>query len=247
MLISVCMATYNGARFLREQVDSILHQEFTENENVEMELIVSDDGSTDETLLILENYHDKRIKIFHHEKVENRRHKYYDTSFSCTQNFEHAISKAQGAYIFLSDQDDVWFPFKIDKTLTALKQKGGVCGTAFYLGGEDLEIKEKVVYRPQPFFTFKFWHFLYGFTCGFPREELKYLLPFPATIPQHDKFIGLTALWRNKLHFIDEPCAIHRWSGQHNVSSTIEHTPAYIRIYWRLLSWAIVIWRSITR
>ena len=55
MLISICMATYNGAKYLREQVDSILNQEFTENKDVEMELVVSDDGSTDDTLKILES------------------------------------------------------------------------------------------------------------------------------------------------------------------------------------------------
>lgn len=57
------MATYNGAKYIREQVDSILNQEFTENKDVEMELVVSDDGSTDDTLKILESYGDSRIKI----------------------------------------------------------------------------------------------------------------------------------------------------------------------------------------
>lgn len=54
------MATYNGAKYIREQVDSILNQEFTENKDVEMELVVSDDGSTDDTLKILESYGDSR-------------------------------------------------------------------------------------------------------------------------------------------------------------------------------------------
>ena len=54
MLVSICMATYNGGKFIREQVDSILNQEFTENEGVEIELVVSDDGSTDDTIQILE-------------------------------------------------------------------------------------------------------------------------------------------------------------------------------------------------
>lgn len=61
MLVSICMATYNGGKFIREQVDSILNQEFTENEGVEIELVVSDDGSTDDTIQILESYHDPRI------------------------------------------------------------------------------------------------------------------------------------------------------------------------------------------
>lgn len=64
------MATYNGAKYIREQVDSILNQEFTENKNVEMELVVSDDGSTDDTLKILESYGDSRIP-----QIRNRPHK----------------------------------------------------------------------------------------------------------------------------------------------------------------------------
>ena len=55
------MATYNGGKYIREQVDSILNQEFKENPNVELELVVSDDGSTDDTIQILEAYHDPRM------------------------------------------------------------------------------------------------------------------------------------------------------------------------------------------
>ena len=58
------MATYNGAKYIKEQMDSILSQRFKENDNVELEIIVSDDGSTDDTISILESYHDSRIKIF---------------------------------------------------------------------------------------------------------------------------------------------------------------------------------------
>lgn len=60
-LVSVCMGTYNGGKYIREQVDSILNQEFKENPNVELELVVSDDGSTDDTIQILEAYHDPRM------------------------------------------------------------------------------------------------------------------------------------------------------------------------------------------
>ena len=58
-MISVCMATYNGGRFIKEQIDSILPQLSQDDE-----LIISDDGSTDRTLEIIESYKDKRIKVF---------------------------------------------------------------------------------------------------------------------------------------------------------------------------------------
>ena len=55
------MATYNGAKYIKEQMDSILSQRFKENDNVELEIIVSDDGSTDDTISILESYHDLTV------------------------------------------------------------------------------------------------------------------------------------------------------------------------------------------
>ena len=95
-MISVCMATYNGAQFIKEQIDSILCQLSTEDE-----LIISDDGSTDETLSIINSYKDNRIKVFQHKAAEG------SAFIKATRNFENAMSHAVGDYIFLSDQDDM--------------------------------------------------------------------------------------------------------------------------------------------
>lgn len=119
------MATYNGGKFIREQVDSILNQEFTENEGVEIELVVSDDGSTDDTIQILESYHDPRIKIFMHQN--KKEHKYLNANRKASENFENALMKAKGDYLFFSDQDDVWMPWKLDKSLSVLRKFGGDC------------------------------------------------------------------------------------------------------------------------
>ena len=123
-LVSVCMATYNGAKYIREQVDSILNQEFKENPNIELELVVSDDGSTDETIQILEAYHDPRIKIFNHQ--DKKKYKYYNANRLASDNFGNALMNAHGDYLFFSDQDDVWMPSKLDKSLTLLREYGGV-------------------------------------------------------------------------------------------------------------------------
>lgn len=90
----------------------------------ELEIIVSDDGSKDDTISILESYHDKRIKIFHHPKGGGT-HKYYNALYCATSNFGYAMQKAKGDYIFLSDQDDVWLPNKVAVALTALTRWGG--------------------------------------------------------------------------------------------------------------------------
>lgn len=123
MLISVCMATYNGGKYIREQVDSILNQNFEENKDVEIELVVSDDGSTDNTLEILSSYSDERIKVFKH--TNKKQYKYLNATRKCKCNFENALTKAKGDYIFLTDQDDVWYSRKIDRQLSMLRRRGG--------------------------------------------------------------------------------------------------------------------------
>ena len=249
MLISICMATYNGAKYIREQVDSILNQEFTENKDVEMELVVSDDGSTDDTLKILESYGDSRIKIFHH--TEHKKHKYLNASRLCKCNFENAMRQAKGDYIFLSDQDDVWYPWKIDKQLSALRRSGGVNAAAFDLGDANLNNKKSVVYpHDMPFLSLKNADCLYGFSMAFTRKEMGYYLPIPTAVAGHDKYMQYSAIWRKTLSFIDESCAVHRYSGEHNVSSFGKNNilpPFHIKLYYRLVTYMSVIWRSIRR
>ena len=101
-MITVCIATFNGEKYIREQLNSILFQL-----SLQDEVIVSDDGSTDNTISIIKSFNDKRIKII--DGVH--RH-------SPTLNFENALKEAKGDYIFLADQDDVW---KDDKVKICLK------------------------------------------------------------------------------------------------------------------------------
>ena len=101
-MITVCIATFNGEKYIREQLNSILFQL-----SLQDEVIVSDDGSTDNTISIIKSFNDNRIKII--DGVH--RH-------SPTLNFEKALKEAKGDYIFLADQDDVW---KDDKVKICLK------------------------------------------------------------------------------------------------------------------------------
>ena len=99
-MISVCMATYNGERFIVGQIRSILSQL-----NADDELIISDDGSTDDTTILIEGIGDKRITLlnggFH----------------SPIKNFENAIKHAKGDVVYLSDQDDLWLPGRVEAAL----------------------------------------------------------------------------------------------------------------------------------
>lgn len=98
--ISVVMCTYNGEKYLREQIDSILNQTYPI-----YEIIIQDDCSTDNTWNILEDYAltNSVFRIFRNEK-----------NLSVYLNFFSAFQKAKGEWIAISDQDDVWFPEKVE-------------------------------------------------------------------------------------------------------------------------------------
>lgn len=110
--ISVAITTYKGARFLREQLDSLYAQTLLPDE-----VIVCDDASTDGTIDILEEYHNKYgLKYFIN-----------DTGLGCNRNFFKAINLCSGDYICICDQDDIWLPNKIEtlyqKIITLDNQK----------------------------------------------------------------------------------------------------------------------------
>lgn len=101
MNISVAICTYNGEKFLRQQLDSILLQTVCVNE-----VIICDDLSTDSTIEILQAYKNKYpglIKIFINEKT-----------LKTVKNFEKAIALTTGDIIFLADQDDIWCLDKVE-------------------------------------------------------------------------------------------------------------------------------------
>ena len=105
-MITVCMATYNGEKYIEEQLESVLMQLHSNDE-----VIISDDGSGDSTVDLIRTFNDPRIRLL----VGNN-------FFSPTQNFENALKYAKGDYIFLCDQDDVWLPDKVESMLQYLLQ-----------------------------------------------------------------------------------------------------------------------------
>jgi len=102
-LVSVVMCTYNGEKYLGEQLDSIVNQTYKN-----IELIIVDDVSTDGTVAIVEDWMKKDNRIVLHQNKKN---------LGYNQNFEKAVTLANGEYISLSDQDDIWFPDKVARLL----------------------------------------------------------------------------------------------------------------------------------
>lgn len=106
MMISVCIASYNGELFIKEQIASILSQLDDKDE-----LIISDDCSSDNTTNIISSFGDSRIILIKNDKRKG-----------VIKNFETAISQAKGEYIFIADQDDIWLPNKVEISINKIKQ-----------------------------------------------------------------------------------------------------------------------------
>ena len=103
--IDILMATYNGEKYLKEQIESILNQTYKS-----IRLVISDDCSKDRTKEILKQYeHDNRIEVHYHDKNQGY-----------IKNFEYLIKQVKNNIYMLSDQDDVWLPEKVKKSYETL-------------------------------------------------------------------------------------------------------------------------------
>ncbi len=225
--VSVCMATYNGERFLRQQIESILCQL-----NSEDELIISDDGSTDATISIIEDFHDSRIKLIHHHRPLCKE-KYYRTNIYVAANFENALKNSSGEYIFLSDQDDVWREDKIEKMIEVLDEKDGVVMSSFQVIRADGRVKqEKVTPKIPSFINGILVAKFLGSSMGMTKAFLQTVLPFPKNTISHDSWIGLMALYHKQLSVTEDTLFQYRRHGK-NVTSKIKKVPLYAKLKYR--------------
>lgn len=198
-MISVCIATYNGEKYIKEQLTSILSQLSDQDE-----LILSDDCSTDNTLEIVRAFNDSRIRI-----LEGRR--FGSPAF----NFENALKNATGDVIMLSDQDDIWREDKVEIILERLRHYDLVFSDALVIDAEGQIIRSN-------FFTKKPWKCIpctilsnkyLGPTMAFKRTVLEKSLPFPKRIPMHDQWIGMVARIYYTTEYIDIPLIGYRRHG----------------------------------
>lgn len=208
------MATYNGGRYLREQVDSILIQLGEEDE-----LIVSDDGSTDDTIGILKGYNDNRIHIF----TNNNRK-------GVIGNFENAIRQAKGIYIFLADQDDLWLQGKVKKCVMALQNADLVLHDAAIWNGDKIINDSFFKLRGVKHGYLKniVKNSYIGCCMAFNKKLKETVLPMPE-VAMHDMYIGLVGERRFKTVFLAEPLILYRRHGK-NASATGEKS-SFSRAY----------------
>ena len=233
MLISVVIPTYNGEKYIKEQMDSILSQELSDLLDVELEIIVSDDLSKDKTIDLVKSYCDDRIKILMHN--QKRTHKYNKEIFAVTENVGNALLFAKGDYVFLSDQDDIWHPKKIVTQIKKLQASGGgVCAHSLIYITEDKRFLRKKTCKCGSFLSMCKCMPLHGMSMCISRDVLDCILPFP-NILQHDIYLALWAKWNKCLFLVNEPLVAHRiLIGGKNISYSASKTPRFIKLYYRL-------------
>lgn len=196
--VSVCMAVYNGEKYIREQIQSVIN-ELQEND----EFLIHDDCSTDATAKVAVEFEfDKRIKF-----------KKNATKLGIVKNFESALLEAKGDYIFLCDQDDIWLPGKVSCCVAELQNH--------LLVVADCKVVDQYLSELSPsFFELRhsgngviknIWKNSYlGCCMAFRRELLSLCLPIPVKIPMHDMWLGLLAETQGAVLFMPQKLLLYR-------------------------------------
>jgi glycosyltransferase involved in cell wall biosynthesis len=204
---SVCMATYNGSKYIKKQVDSILSQlELTD------ELIIVDDCSTDNTVNVLESYNDSRIRLYRNEK-----------NFGVLYSFNRALTLSSGNFIFLSDQDDEWLLNKVSYVMGVFDTKDVdiIVHDARIISDRDVISESLFVYAKssQGLVRNIISNSYTGCCMVFKRSVLHKVLPIPQGVGiYHDAWIGIMCeLYNCKVSF-EEVCLIEWYRHGQNES-----------------------------
>lgn len=205
-LVSIALCTYNGERFLSQQLDSIVNQSYSQ-----IEIIAVDDCSTDNTVSILQKYAEEYSFIQVFENSEN---------IGYINNFEKALKLCSADLIALSDQDDIWASDKIEKQVKAIGDNLLIYHDSEFVNEEGVSMKKKMsdivnLYRGDRPETFLFFNCLSGHSILLKKQLRDEMLPFPQAY-FHDWWIGYVATNLGTIDFIDQ-CLVkyrqHAYSG----------------------------------
>ena len=205
--VSVCMAVYNGARWLTPQLDSILVELRSDDE-----IVIVDDASTDDSVALIEAFDDPRVRL-----VRQKANRGY------VATFEHALSLASREVILLSDQDDVWIPGRRD-LLCAAVDSAEVAASDLVLLGDGAPLPHPLTRRPwrlgrsRPSDRIRrqltIWAGIapyFGCAMAVRREFLSTVLPFPTFLTEsHDLWIATVANAAATLEHVHSPSVQRR-------------------------------------
>ncbi|MBQ7838178.1 MAG: glycosyltransferase family 2 protein [Clostridia bacterium] len=219
MKISVALAAYKGERYIAEQLNSILCQ-LGEND----EIIVSDDFPAGKTREAVAEIHDKRIRY-----IEGQ-------GKGVVRNFENALNACTGDVIFLSDQDDVWMPDKVQKVLAEIRNGADLVLHDAAVTDGSLNITDPsffAVHGSNASFTKNLIRNSFVGCCmAFTRKVMADSLPFPNELPMHDWWIALAAM-KKGYKTVLLPESLIKWR-RHGENVTGGKTSTVQKIKWRL-------------
>jgi glycosyltransferase involved in cell wall biosynthesis len=205
-LVSIAMATYNGAKYIEEQLQSIIHQTHSN-----IEIIIVDDCSKDDTVKIVHKYQQQYpfIVLFVNEQ-----------NSGVTRTFEKAIKESKGLFIAISDQDDIWELNKIEILVNEIREHDAVYSNSLLVdaNGQSLNksfssiMNMKTYYSGAPFLLS---NSVPGHTILMKQEFVKKILPFPQDM-LFDLWIGFCAAANNGIKFVDKTLVKYR---QHDTNT----------------------------
>lgn len=206
--VAILMSTYNGDKFLKTQIKSIINQKYTN-----WHLYIRDDGSTDNTISIIEEFErkDPRISFFNRDNIEN---------VGVTNSFMTLLNNINADYYMFSDQDDFWMPEKISICLNKMSKHNGPTCVFTELQVVDKNLKSLYLMNKSNVW-FDFPHFLFG-NCVtgctmMINNDLKTILLIKKTNFQnvylHDWWIAMISAAFGKLIYVNTPTIYYRQHG----------------------------------
>lgn len=224
--IAILMATYNGEKFIQQQLESILNQTYKK-----FDLIIRDDGSTDDTLTIIEKVKNKNpdfsITILKNQKNEHGQVRNFAYLFA------YAYSKDVYDYILFSDQDDIWLKDKVLNSLNEIKKHRNVPALV-YTNYQVWNMKSNVKniaygYRKKEEFSKLFvQNWTMGCTYILNKKMMDLVKGIPTKVENHDYWLALVASISNGLYYYPKVTMVHR-IHDNNVTTSSNSNSTYIR------------------
>lgn len=193
-LVSVVLCTYNGAAYLQEQINTILHQTYTT-----IELVIVDDASSDDTMKILQEYAEKDQRIQLHQN---------ETNLGFNLNFQKAILLSKGEWIAISDQDDIWHPQKLEIMLQQWDKKSSLihCASRKFSTIDEIKHSKKpsaLGFNGTEVRTLACKNTVEGHNILFHHSLKEKALPFPITL-FYDWWLGVVAAVNGGVQWVDQ-------------------------------------------
>ncbi|GAA6764487.1 glycosyltransferase family 2 protein [Flavobacterium johnsoniae] len=224
-LVYILLASYNGGKYIEEQINSIVLQTYTN-----WILLIRDDNSSDDTVTIIESFirKDQRIKLIE-KGVENN-------SKGACQNFASLLNVAvqeKASYMMFADQDDYWFPEKIDKMIKGIDKdlNPAMLYSSFLYADDNLKILPEHVQKIKSSFLKPSFNRLivqntvYGCTMMINYSMAQKCLPIPQEAENHDYWITLVATGINaSISHLDIPLMLYRQHGNNVTGSFNDHS-----------------------